>query len=73
MTDDAREARRILRRLLHKLWKMFVLGEPVPEEDDGRASGNVVCEACGETYYRHPEDPREPWMTLLCGGRRVKL
>ena len=38
-----------------------------------RASGNVPCPVCGRTYLRHPEDPDEPWLNVLCDGTRVKL
>jgi len=44
-----------------------------------RAGGDVICEVCGEVYYRHADDPRvlsydgHPFMTFLCDGRSVKL
>jgi hypothetical protein len=44
-----------------------------------RASGDVVCEECGDTYYHHPRDMRQlsdldlPFLRVLCDGRRVKL
>lgn len=37
-----------------------------------RAGGGCEC-SCGETYHRHLHDPKEPWLTVLCDGRRVKL
>ncbi len=43
-----------------------------PEEDFGRAGGNVICKDCGLEYLEHP-DGSEPWMTLLCNGKQVKL
>lgn len=46
-----------------------------------RASGDVVCEACGHPYRDHPWDHHqlgyppncEPFLTVLCDGVRVKL
>jgi hypothetical protein len=48
-------------------------------EDMVRAGGDCVCAQCGEPYRRHAHDPYEsdasgePWLTVLCDGRRVKL
>lgn len=74
---DASEALRLLRRIFRKLAQMFALAEPLPAPEDQndwyRASGDIECDVCGELYYSHAEDPREPWMTIVCGGRRVKL
>ena len=52
-----------------------VLARPVDGDGDGsdRASGLCVCDVCGLEYYDHPADPREPWMTIVCSGRRYKL
>jgi len=44
-----------------------------------RASGDVVCNACGKKYYDHPMDRTvlswngEPFLNVLCDGSRVKL
>lgn len=44
-----------------------------------RCSGQVICEECGQLYYAHPMDWRvvgyndEPFLNVLCDGRRVKL
>lgn len=37
-----------------------------------RASGDCLC-ACGREYWRHPHDPVEEWLHILCNGERVKL
>lgn len=66
-------ARFLLRRILHRLWQVLVLGEALPGKPCERASGDVVCALCGEVYYDHPADPRETWMTMVCGGKRWKL
>lgn len=70
---EVSESLRLLRRIFRKMAQMFALAEAAKEDDWYRASGDVECEACGELYYSHAHDPREPWMTLLCGGKRVKL
>lgn len=71
--NDPRSPEFMLRLVLHKLWQLFVLAEPVPDEVIERAGGDVECEHCGLVYFQHPHDLREPWMTLVCGGRRFKL
>lgn len=43
-----------------------------------RASGDVVCEECGDTYYHHPSDMKQlfegrPFLRVACDGRRLKL
>jgi len=44
-----------------------------------RASGDCVCEVCGDQYRHHPHDMKqlgyndEPFLRVLCNGRRVKL
>ncbi len=64
----------MLRLILRKLWQLFALVEPLPEDEaPERAGGDVRCEHCGLVYFNHPADLREPWMTLICGGRRYKL
>ncbi len=51
--------------------------EPVGEFE--RASGEYVCEICGQEYFAHPMDWRVighgdvPFLNILCNGRRVKL
>ena len=43
-----------------------------------RASGEVVCLACGEKYKKHPlsdypvDWQGEPWLRRLCDGSLVK-
>lgn len=38
-----------------------------------RASGDGLCMECGAAFEKHPIDAVEPWLTVLCDGRRVKL
>ena len=45
-----------------------------------RVSGEVVCEICGEPYWRHPDEPRmlsgidgKPYLKRLCNGWLGKL
>jgi hypothetical protein len=44
-----------------------------------RASGRVICEACGDTYAHHPSDMKQvdmdghPFLKVRCDGRRLKL
>ena len=44
-----------------------------------RASGDVICEECGDTYRHHPHDMKqldsngEPWLRVRCDGQRLKL
>lgn len=54
----------------------------VPDGDDRpmqRAGGDVVCEDCGDTYYKHPHASRpvdwenRPFLHVLCNGDLVKL
>jgi hypothetical protein len=47
--------------------------QPQAEDGSDRASGLCVCPDCGLEYYVHPRDGREPWMTIVCSGRRYKL
>lgn len=72
-TEIAHTRRWLRRRILNRLAQVFALVEPVEDDDWYRAGGTVVCEVCGWEYRDHADDPREPWMTLLCDGRRVKL
>lgn len=46
--------------------------------DIRRASGDAVCDDCGNTFLRHPLDPDElgfagPFLNRLCSGELVKL
>jgi hypothetical protein len=44
-----------------------------------RVSGKCICFECGKTFLQHPLDMSildntgEPWLNILCNGRRVKL
>jgi hypothetical protein len=48
-----------------------------PEGDWPRVSGDMVCEQCGKTFYKHPLDGPEgfqgKFLNRLCDGRLVKL
>lgn len=53
---------------------------PVSGDPSGtRASGDCICEKCGQTFYAHPMDWRVigygnvPFLNVLCNGERVKL
>lgn len=61
-----------LRRLVNKLARLFALIDADPKMAH-RASGDCVCEHCGDSYYKHAEHPLAPWLTMLCDGRNVKL
>lgn len=71
--DGRQVARWALRRILNRLTELFALAQPEVDEIDHRASGDAVCEVCGEVYRRHAHDPHERTTTLLCDGRRVHL
>lgn len=71
--DEHEQAKFALRRIINRLAQVFSLMVDTSAEECVRAGGDVVCNACGDAYHKHASDPREPWMTLLCGGRRVKL
>ena len=49
------------------------------DKDILRASGDVVCEECGDTYNHHPSDMKQldnegrPFLRVACDGRRLKL
>lgn len=57
--------------------------EPEPEhtqDPDGdwpRVGGDVVCDQCGKTFYRHPLDGPDgfdgKFLNRLCSGQLVKL
>lgn len=74
MTPDITtpEARRI-RRWVNRLAQLLALAGPEPDPDDWYRAGNCICEICGDDYHHHAVDPRDPWLTLLCDGSRVKL
>jgi len=38
-----------------------------------RASGDVICETCGEKYWRHPQVIGALWLIRICDGLLVKL
>lgn len=38
-----------------------------------RCDGRLVCDTCEKQYRDHPDEPREPCLTVLCNGQRVKL
>lgn len=49
------------------------------DPDFFRAAGDCLCSVCNEPYRKHPYDMKtlawhgEPWLHVLCDGRRVKL
>lgn len=43
------------------------------EEECFRASGAVVCSACGKLYYDHPQVTKECYLIRGCDGRLYKL
>jgi len=43
------------------------------EPNCNRASGECVCEDCGQIFYKHPVDGRFPFLNVLCNGDKVKL
>ena len=62
--DAGRLVRFVLReKLQHAPWN----GEFI------RAGGECLCPHCGFIYFRHPRDPHESDLTILCDGSRVKL
>jgi hypothetical protein len=69
---DANDGRRALRIIVRKLAALLLLGDADPEMTC-RASGDVLCERCGQTYGRHVQHPHASWLTVLCDGRRVHL
>lgn len=62
----------LLRRIINRLAQIIELTKP-ERPFDHRASGDCICEMCGDDYYHHAHDPRDPTDTLLCDGRRVHL
>jgi hypothetical protein len=70
-------------RTSEEYWKMQ--NEPITEEEDARmlaayrTSGEMICEKCGKTYYRHPDWAPSaktcgyPWLVEICNGDLVKL
>lgn len=52
-----------------------VMGDP----NGTRASGDCVCDRCGQKFLKHPLDWRvigygdRPFLHILCDGSRVKL
>lgn len=70
MTPERFTLRRIINRLAAVL--LLAAGRHACAEFT-RASHLCTCEHCGDTYAYHVSDPFEPWLTVLCDGRRVKL
>lgn len=52
---------------------------PQTNGDMDRASGEMICEKCGQEFFAHPLDWREigygnvPFLNILCDGTWVKL
>lgn len=59
--------------------RRFHMREVFKPEDFIRASGDVVCDECGDSYYHHPCDMKQldnedrPFLRVACDGRRLKL
>jgi len=70
MEGGDRAARWVRRRINGLAALLSLLG---PAGMDHRAGGDVICPLCGEAYREHATCSREPWIALLCDGRRVKL
>lgn len=78
-TYGVREAQRLLEEKAAEIdWPVFV---PAPDVFV-RASGDCVCQTCGNEYRRHPDDPElgwsgdgtlRPFLKRLCDGTKVKL
>ena len=67
-------APRRVRRWINKLAALLSLTDPAREADDFfRADGRVECHTCATPYFEHAQDPRDPWLHILCDGARVKL
>lgn len=73
---------------LHLTWEeqQKLAEEELTEEESERlrasyrASGDVICETCGQKYYQHPPyipsgktNQGVPWLRELCNGNLVKL
>jgi hypothetical protein len=67
-----REGTRALRIIFRKLAMIFVMASDATDFDY-RACCRTICARCGREFGDHAWDPREPWVTILCDGRRVKL
>lgn len=70
---------RIMLRRSMELCNMDELPAVVGSPSGDRASGEMICETCGQEYFAHPLDWRiigygdVPFLNVLCDGRRVKL
>jgi len=58
--------------------RMAVLARAEPPErvcrgEVDRANGGVECQVCGLRYRDHPESAMYSYLTVVCGGRFVKL
>ncbi len=77
-TPEHPSPRFLLRRIVNRLAAVILLaqGPEASEEaraDFYRASHEMTCPTCGETYLRHVVDPLDTWLHVLCNGERVKL
>ncbi len=67
------------RRLKHHLHAHGLELAKTTFDDFDRAAGGAICEACGMAYYDHPMDLNtlsydgQPYLNVLCDGKRVKL
>lgn len=66
----------VLRRIVKRLAQILMLCDPPPEIVPGRwyrASGECVCDVCGDEYWLHAEEPYARYLNRLCNGDVVKL
>jgi hypothetical protein len=65
--------------LKKQMQKCEMTSLPEPIGDGLRASGECVCETCGQLFFDHPDEWRRvgfgevPFLNILCDGTLVKL
>jgi hypothetical protein len=73
------QARNHLARIIVAQWVAANVPPYSEALDFDRASGACVCDRCGLAYRDHPDERAvlsntgEPFLVVLCDGRRVKL
>lgn len=77
--DNFREPEKICLARSMEMCNLESLPESSGFPQGDRASGNCICDVCGNRYIDHPMDWRVigygdvPFLNILCDGRRVKL
>jgi hypothetical protein len=72
-------ARNAIARIIVAEWVAANVSPYSEDLDFDRASGACVCDRCGLHYRDHPDERAvlsntgEPFLVVLCDGRRVKL